>query len=234
MTGLNAIELIRQHHPNMSTGECILHLNEGIKDFCRQTNIFKTSYTQNTTAGKRYYTLDDNILDIKEVHFNDVKIPRLLTPPLIDDDEFISGTNALAAPTKTSNNRAWYLDTRRIGIVEKSTGKVVHRDDKSTEWQSCSVDDVEIRLLVTAYPTLFTQEAGSSNIESLDVLALVPGSFEKYIVDYVISQGYILPTNLNPDMHMLFEQKYKIGVKEGKAFSYKSPDGTGRIVPCDF
>tara|TARA_Y100001963_G_C6709448_1_gene413543 strand:+ start:493 stop:1197 length:705 start_codon:yes stop_codon:yes gene_type:complete len=234
MTGLNAIELIRQHHPNMSTGECILHLNEGMKDFCRRTNIFKTSYTQDSVAGKRYYTLHDDILDIQEVHFNDVKIPRLLTPPLIDDDEFVSGTNPLETPSNTSNNRAWYENTRRIGIVEKSTGALIKRDDKSTDWQSCSVTGVEIRILATAYPTLFTQASGSSNIETLEVLALVPGSFEKCIVDYVIAQGYILPQNLNPDLHMLFDQKYAIGVGEGRKFSYKSPDGTGRIVPCDF
>lgn len=230
MTGLNAIELIRQHHPDISTGECIILLNEGQKEFCRKTNIYKTSYTQLTNAGQRYYTLDDNILDIQSVHFNDVIIPRLIGSPIIDDDEFLSGTNPLSDPSSSSNDRYWYLDTRRIGIVEKSTGRVVSRDGKSSQYQSCSVDDAEIRLLVTAYPTEFTQ----GNIDTNLVLSLVPGSFERAIVDYVIANGYMLPSNFQPPAVQLFNAKYAEEVKEGKKFSNKSASGTGRIVPCEF
>jgi hypothetical protein len=230
MEGIKAIELIRQHHPDLSSGECILLLNEGQKDFCRKTNIYKTSYTQLSNAGQRYYTLDDNILDIQAVHFNDVIIPRLIGSPIIDDDEFLSGTNPLAVPGTSSNDRYWYLDTRRVGIVEKSTGRVVSRDDKTSQYQSCSVDDVEIRLLVTAYPTEFTQ----ANIATNMVLSLVPGSFERVIVDYVIANGYMLPSNFQPPAVQLFTAKYEAGVKEGKKFSNKSAAGTGRIVPCEF
>jgi len=230
MKGIEAIELIRQHHPDMSTGECILLLNEGQKDFCRKTNIYKTSYTQLSNAGQRYYTLDDNILDIKEVHFNDVVIPRLIGKPIIDDDEFLSHTNQLADPSTSSNDRYWYLDTRRIAIVEKSTGRVTSRDDKSSQYQSCSVTGQEIRLLVTAYPTEFTQ----ANIDSNMVLSLVPGSFERVIVDYVIANGYMLPSNFQPPAVQLFTAKYDNGAKEGKKFSNKSSGGTGKIVPCEF
>ena len=230
MTGIQAIELIRQHHSDISTGECIILLNEGQKDFCRKTNIYKTSYTQLTTAGQRYYTLDDNILDIKSVHFNDVIIPRLIGSPIIDDDEFLSGTNPLAAPSTSSNDRYWYLDTRRIGIVEKSTGRVTSRDDKSSQYQSCSVTDAEIRLLVTGYPTEFTQDNISSNM----VLSLVPGSFERAIIDYAIANGYMLPANFQPPAVQLFNSKYLESVKEGKKFANKSAGGIGRIAPCDF
>mgnify|MGYP003650307043 CR=1 FL=1 len=230
MEGIKALELIRQHHPSMSTGECILLLNEGMKEFCRKTNIYKTSYTQNSIAGQRYYTLDDNILDIQTVHFNDVSIPRLIGMPQIDDDEFVSGTNPLPAPASSSNERYWYLNTRRLGIVEKSTGRVVSRDGKSSQYTSCSVTDVEIRLLVTAYPTLFTQD----NLADNTVLALVPGSFERTIIDYVIANGYMLPANFQPPAVQLFQSKYDAGVKEAKKFSNKSASGTGRIVPCEF
>jgi hypothetical protein len=230
MKGNQAIELIQQHHVNMPIGQAIVYLNEGIKEFCRRTNIFKTSYVQDSVAGQRYYTLDDNILDVKEVHFNDVSIPRLIGKPVIDDDEFVSATNSLPTPTTTSNERYWYLDTRRIGIVEKLNSTVVSRDDKTSNYQSCSVAGVEIRLFVTAYPTLFSQ----TNLSSETVLASVPGSFEHIIVNYVIAQGYILPDNLNPDMHGLFTNKYEMGIREAKQFSNKSAGGTGRIMPCDF
>tara|TARA_R110002110_G_scaffold290364_1_gene504477 strand:- start:217 stop:909 length:693 start_codon:yes stop_codon:yes gene_type:complete len=230
MTGINAMELIRQHHSGLSTGECILLLNEGQKEFCRKTNIYKTSYTQDSVAGQRYYTLDDNILDIKDVHFNDVRIPRLIGMPVIDDDEFLSGANPLGNPSTSSNDRYWYLNTRRLGIVEKSTGKVTSRDDKSSQYQSCSITGVEIRLLVTAYPTAFTQSNLSTNV----VLSLVPGSFERVIVDYVIANGYMLPANFQPQAAQLFQGKYDAGVAEAKKFSNKSTGGTGRIAPCDF
>lgn len=230
MKGNQAIELVQQHHVNMPIGQAIVYLNEGIKEFCRRTNIFKTSYVQNSSAGQRYYTLDDNILDVREVHFNDVSIPRLIGKPIIDDDEFTSATNPLATPTKSSNNRYWYLDTRRIGIVEKLNSTTVSRDDKTSNFQSCSVSDVEIRLLVTAYPTLLSQ----SNLSTESVLSSVPGSFEHIIVNYVIGQGYLLPDNLNPDMHGLFVNKYEMGIREAKKFSNKSAGGTGRIAPCDF
>ena len=41
--------------------------------------------SDDTTANKRYYSLPSNILTIREVYLNNVRIPRLIGKPIIDD-----------------------------------------------------------------------------------------------------------------------------------------------------
>ena len=61
------IELVRQHHPRMGVTEIRAKLNRAQNDFCARTEIIKRTYTQLTTAGKRYYTLDKDIIKILKV-----------------------------------------------------------------------------------------------------------------------------------------------------------------------
>ena len=86
------IELVRQHHPHMQDNEIRLLLNRASDDFCAKTEIIKDSFSlgtdvnpDDTTANKRYYTLPSNILTIREVYLDNVKIPRLIGKPIIDD-----------------------------------------------------------------------------------------------------------------------------------------------------
>ena len=86
MTIKEMLELVKQHHPHMGQTEIVKLLNRAKYDFCSRTEIVKDSFTTTTVANQRYYTLDNNILKIKEVYLNDVKIPRLSGKPTIDDD----------------------------------------------------------------------------------------------------------------------------------------------------
>ena len=86
------IELIRQHHPHMQDNEIRLLLNRASDDFCAKTEIIKDSFSlgadvnpDDTTANKRYYTLPAEILTIREVYLNNVRIPRIIGKPIIDD-----------------------------------------------------------------------------------------------------------------------------------------------------
>ena len=86
------IELVRQHHPHMQDNEIRLLLNRASDDFCAKTEIIKDSFSfgsdvnpDDTTANKRYYSLPSNILTIREVYLNNVRIPRLIGKPIIDD-----------------------------------------------------------------------------------------------------------------------------------------------------
>ena len=79
------IELVQQHHPHMGQTEIVKLLNRAKDDFCAKTEIIKDSYTTNTDANQRYYTLDNRILRIKEVYLDDVKIPMIVGKPPIDD-----------------------------------------------------------------------------------------------------------------------------------------------------
>tara|TARA_Y100001938_G_C7804617_1_gene288790 strand:- start:248 stop:550 length:303 start_codon:yes stop_codon:yes gene_type:complete len=92
MTLNEMIELIRQHHPNMADNEIRLLLNRASDDFCAKTEIIKHSFSlganvdpDSTTANKRYYSLPSEILTIREVYLNDVRIPRITGKPIIDD-----------------------------------------------------------------------------------------------------------------------------------------------------
>jgi hypothetical protein len=86
MTTKEMIELVQQHHPHMGETEIINNLNRAKDDFCQETEIVKDTYTSSTVASQRYYTLDSNIIKIKSVWLNDVRIPMLTGKPIIDDD----------------------------------------------------------------------------------------------------------------------------------------------------
>ena len=92
MTLNEIIELVRQHHPHMGDNEIRLLLNRASDNFCSRTELIKQSFSlgadvdpDNTTANKRYYTLPSEILTIREVYLNNVRIPRLIGKPVIDD-----------------------------------------------------------------------------------------------------------------------------------------------------
>ena len=104
MTQKQLIELIQQHHATMGETEIRLALNRAQDDYCAKTELIKTTYVQDSIAGKRYYTLDSQILKITKVQINDVDIPRLIGTPIIDDDEFDAATG-LTAPASSSNDR---------------------------------------------------------------------------------------------------------------------------------
>ena len=86
------IELIRQHHPHMQDNEIRLLLNRASDDFCAKTQMIKHSFSLGadndpdpTVANQRYYLLPEEILTIREVYLNDVRIPTIIGKPIIDD-----------------------------------------------------------------------------------------------------------------------------------------------------
>jgi hypothetical protein len=232
MLGSHAKEYIEQHHPNMPIVQLLSLLNEAQRDFCNKTHIFKTSVIDTSVAGQRYYTLPDNIIKILKVHINDVEIPRLQGDPIIDDDE-LTGTNPLATPASTSNERLWYESIGRLGVVEKiatKTPSTISRDDKESKYQSISLSDQEIRVFVISAPAELT----TANYEASYILSGIQGGYERAILDYVISQGYFLPDKLNPELAQMFEIKYEKMVKEAKKVAKGRYIDVGRIVPNDF
>ena len=86
MTIQEMIELIQQHHPHIGETEAIRLLNRAKDDFCTKSELIKDSYTSQTVADQRYYTLDNNIIKIQNVWLNDVQIPKLIGKPIIEDD----------------------------------------------------------------------------------------------------------------------------------------------------
>ena len=82
------IELVQQHHPSMGEIEIRNALNRASDHFCAETEIVKRSYTQNTIADQRYYTLDQKIQVVKEVYLDNVKLPRLVGDLALEDEDY--------------------------------------------------------------------------------------------------------------------------------------------------
>ena len=87
MTTKEMMELVQQHHPHLGENEIVKLVNRAKDDFCAKTEIVKDSYTLNTVANQRYYDIDNRIIKIKSVWLNDVKIPRMIGKPIIDDED---------------------------------------------------------------------------------------------------------------------------------------------------
>jgi hypothetical protein len=87
MTTKEMIELVQQHHPHMGEVEIIKLLNRAKDSFCEETEVYKkTDSSLTTAADTRWYSLPSGLLKIEEVYLNDVKIPRLIGNPKINDE----------------------------------------------------------------------------------------------------------------------------------------------------
>jgi len=227
MTQKQLIELIQQHHSNMGETEIRLALNRAQDDFCAKTELIKETYTQDSVAGQRYYLLDEQILKILSVQINDVEIPRLIGRPIIDDDEF-DAQAGLTAGSSSSNERYWYVDSGRLGVVEKISG-VATRDDKQSDYQSISVVK-EIRIFSISQATDFTT--------NLTLSSDLPNQYHDALVYKVIGDGYLKAgmKEFSPQASQIFDAKYDQLVKDGKKNARANYNSTGSaiITPTDF
>ena len=227
MTQKQLLELIQQHHPGMGETEVRLALNRAQDDFCAKTELITETYTQTSVAGQRYYTLDAQILKILSVQVNDVEIPRLIGKPIIDDDEFDAATG-LTAPTSSSNERYWYTDNGRLGVVEKITSAIT-RDGKTSDYQSISVVK-EIRMFTISQAPDFTVD--------LTEVSSLPSQYHDALVYKTIADGYLKAgmEEFSPQASQLFDVKYLELVKDGKkqARSQYLSGGSTIVAPTDF
>jgi hypothetical protein len=217
------IELVQQHFPLVGEKELRSLFNSAQDDFCSQTEIIKDTFTQNSVAGQRYYTLDPLIIKVTSVQINDVEIPRLIGSPIIDDDEFDDATG-LTAATASSNDRYWFIDTGRLGLVEKGT---LTRDGKTSKYQSIS-EIKELRLFTIARGTDFTID--------LTEESRLPSEFQMALVYKTLSDSYLKAGDtLNPQASQLFDMKYTKLVKDAKKQARSNNIGGAAIIaPTDF
>jgi hypothetical protein len=217
------IDIIQQHHPRMGHKEIRLGLNRAQNDYCARTELIKTTYKQNSTAGRRYYELDENILKITSVQINDVTIPRLQGNPVIDDDEF-DGAEGLTAASSSSNERYWYISNNRLAVVEKVL-RAVTRDDKLSDFQSIS-EAKEMRISAITQGTDYTSD--------LNDVSELPVQFHEALSCKVIADGYLLPPTVEGDLHKIFYTKYMDFVKQGRKFARSNYIQTGNIRQTHF
>ena len=226
MTQKQMMELIQQHHPGLGETEIRLALNRAQDDYCAKTELIKETYTQDSVAGQRYYTLDAQIIKIIAIQINDVEIPRLIGKPIIDDDEW-DAQAGLIAPTSSSDDRYWYVDGGRLGIVEKIPS-AASRDGKISDYQSIS-EVKEIRILSISQATDFTTD--------LTEISELPIQFHDALVYKIVADGYLKSglAEFNPQISQIFDAKYMALVKDGKKHARSHYiHGSTIISPTDF
>lgn len=195
MNYFNFLEYVKVNHPDAQDKHVNMLLNSAADDFCRRTEIFKPVYSEASVAGQRYYPLPDASIKILKVQINDVTIPRLLTPPQIDDDEFgVTSTDvtedaALTGASSSSDDRYWYIDLDRVGIVEKATNTIT-RDGQTSNYQSMSESGKEIRVFTISTPTHFDTSSHSYTSSSDALFGEIPAMFHDALVYKVCSRLY--------------------------------------------
>ena len=227
------VELIQQHHPSKGVVEINKMLNRASDTFCAESEIVESTLVENSVAGKRYYTLDADIVKVIRVEFNDVIIPRLVGLPRIEDDELASSdANALATPTSSSNSRYYFIDNGRLGIVEKATN-TVSRDDKTSDYQSCSVagtKNIRVYAIILALPFTETALATTATGPSSEI----PVQFHETLVYKAISDLYKTPPTLDGNLAQFFEEEYLKGLRRAKKYAKTHKQRGGVITPHEF
>ena len=227
------VELVQQHHPSKGVVEVNKALNRASDTFCADTEIIEISFIDGTVAGQRYYSLDADIVKVLRVEINDVIIPRLVGLPAIEDDEIAtSDANALSTPTTSSNNRYWFIDGDRIGIVEKATN-AISRDDKTSEYQSCSIAGTKnLRVYAIVLASSFTETDLAT--DSSGPVSELPVQFHEGLTYKAISDLYKYPPNIDINLAQLFESDYLKIVNRAKKYAKSHRQRGGVITPHTF
>ena len=253
MNKLQLFELLSQHHPHLGGRESELYVEMAGDRIALDTGLTKRNFVISSVAGQRWYSLDASVVKVDKIFFNDVKIPRLIGEPIIDDDEFTdpedSSDTALTTPTANAENKRFWIYSNyhldatsrkvdRIGIVEKVTNALT-RDGRTSDFQSCSITGTSnIRVYATTSIYKFnvsatpgtTDDATSSNVGPLRD---IPVQFHEVLLNGAVARGYKDPRNFKPDMSEYFDGLFEEGIKRIKKHE-RVKHSTGFIKPQDF
>ena len=248
MTKLQLMELLDKHHPHLTTRQSELYIEIAADTICQETGINKQTFLINSVAGTRWYDLSDSIIKIDKVYFNDVKIPKLIGDPIIEDDEFTgpsdSADSALSTPTSNAENKRFWMFSNydssstnaknyRLGIVEKVNNSVT-KDGRTSDFQSCSITGTSnIRVYAESICTRFSEGTDDATSESVGPLLNIPKQFHDILLSGAIARGYKDPEHLNAELLSFYDAEFKTGMKKIKRFE-RTKTSTGFIKPQDF
>tara|TARA_Y100001963_G_C6706952_1_gene412355 strand:- start:138 stop:899 length:762 start_codon:yes stop_codon:yes gene_type:complete len=246
-------ELLRLHHRDVSNRQLEMYIEQSANRIAERTGAIKKTFLISSVAGARWYDLDGSIIKINKVYFNDVKIPRLIDDPIIEDEE-ISNPNdasdtALSTPAaNASNKRFWMINdydgdkgttkSKRLGIVEKVTNAVT-RDGRTSNFQSCSISgSTNIRVYADTFASQFTSSGVGTDeddamLSTVGPLKDIPAAFHEVLLTGAIAIGYKYPPNLDFNISAAFEQEFERGIKRIRK-QERTKVSTGFIKPQDF
>lgn len=133
-----------------------------------------------------------------------------------------------SSASRSRSQFLWWLDRDSIGIA-------LYSPTSTTAWTSPSTDYSGRKIVITSVKKgthLTLPSAGA--LFKMSQTTDVPEQFDEYLVYKVIAMGY----EKKPDTIQIaqyFDQKYAIGVGEGKKYANKGRLGSSRrIAPVDF
>ena len=253
MNKQHIVELLRTHHKDVSSRQLEMYIEQSGNRIAERTGGIKKTFLISSTAGQRWYDLNHSIIKINKVYFNDVKIPKLIGDPIIDDDEITEPNDGadtdLSTPTANAENKRFWMisdydsdasnrKNKRIGIVEKVTNAVT-RDGRVSNYQSCSISgNVNIRIYADTFASQFTSAAVGTDeddamLSIVGPLKDIPEAFHEILLTGAIAIGYKYPPNLDMQASQVFEQEFEMGIRRIKKHE-RTKVSTGFIKPQDF
>jgi len=246
-------ELLRLHHKDVSNRQLEMYIEQSANRIAERTGAIKKTFLISSVAGKRWYDLNHSIIKINKIYFNDVKIPKLIGDPVIDDDEVTEPNDgadtALSAPTANAENKRFWMisdydsdasnaKNKRLGIVEKVTNAVT-RDGRTSNYQSCSITGTSnIRVYADAFASLFASHTVGTDeddamLSTVGPLKDIPTAFHEVLLTGAIAIGYKYPPTLDFNVSAAFEQEFEKGIRRIKKHE-RTKVSTGFIKPQDF
>ena len=123
--------------------------------------------------------------------------------------------------------RFWYIDSNRIGIVEKAT-KAQEKDGWQSNYKSIS-EAKDIRIYAISKSTDLTLDDLTA-----DAFVDIPEQFHEGIVYRAIATFYKDPRNQDMNNAQLFDAEYELKVREARKYSRSRYVTTGFLKPQDF
>ncbi len=246
-------ELLRLHHKDVSNRQLEMYIEQSADIIAERTGGIKKTFLLGSVAGQRWYNLDKSVIKINKVEFNDVRIPKFIGEPIIEDDEIVnpndSSDTALATPVaNASNKRFWMISdydsststtkTKRLGIVEKVTNAIT-RDGRVSNYQSCSITGTaNIRIYADTFGSQFTSAAVGTDeddamLSTVGPLKDIPEAFHQILLTGAIAIGYKYPPSLDFQIGQAFEQEFEKGIRRIRKHE-RTKVSTGFIKPQDF
>jgi hypothetical protein len=246
-------ELLRLHHKDVSNRQLEMYIEQSANRIAERTGAIKKTFIYNSIAGQRWYSIDTSIIKINKVEFNDVRIPKLIGEPIIQDDEIFNPNDAndtaLSTPiANAENKRFWMISdydgdksttkSKRLGIVEKITNAIT-RDGRVSNYQSCSITGTgNIRVYADTFASQFTSSAVGTDeddamLSTVGPLKDIPSAFHEILLTGAIAIGYKYPPSLDFNVSAAFEQEFEKGIARIKKHE-RTKVSTGFIRPQDF
>jgi len=118
--------------------------------------------------------------------------------------------------------RYWYIDSKRLGIVEK--GSVTKETETSNFVSPTEVN--EIRIYATSTGGDFTSDLTKESD--------IPPQYHEALAHKAIAFGYRDPRNLQPELSEYFEGQYEKVLRQAKKFARGKQQRGGYIKAYDF